>query len=68
MLYNGRVEEAKNLLFSFNELPPEALMINMGTISELITTSNEDLKKKMFVKSCEKMSDLFDPQAMKLSL
>lgn len=68
MLYNGRVEDAKNLMLSCASVPPEAILINVGTISELISSTTEEMKKQMFAKSCEKMSDLFDPQVMKLNL
>lgn len=67
-LYNGRVEEAKDILLSYEELPPEAIFINVGTISELISTTGDDLKKQLFAKNCDKMSDLFDPQSIKLNV
>ena len=65
-LYNGKVEDARNHLLAFPVVPTEPIMLNINTISQLVATSKDTSKQQMFAKYCEGMSDVFDPQTMKV--
>jgi tetratricopeptide (TPR) repeat protein len=65
-LYNGKVEDARNHLLSFPTVPNEPIMQNIHVISQLVATSKDNAKQQLFAKYCENMSDVFDPQAMKV--
>uniref|UniRef100_A0AC35GYB1 Uncharacterized protein n=1 Tax=Panagrolaimus sp. PS1159 TaxID=55785 RepID=A0AC35GYB1_9BILA len=65
-LYNGKVEDARSHLLSFPGIPTEPIMLNINTISQLVSTSKDNSKQQLFAKHCEQMSDAFDPQSMKV--
>uniref|UniRef100_A0A7E4UQP1 Trafficking protein particle complex subunit 12 n=1 Tax=Panagrellus redivivus TaxID=6233 RepID=A0A7E4UQP1_PANRE len=65
-LYHDKVEEAQSHLLSFPVTATEPILINISTIATLAASSKDDSKRKFFAKSCDKMSDLFDPQASKV--
>lgn len=66
MLYNGRLEDAVTLLTNVKPRPVEPSLLNWSTVVELSSTSSKELKKQHLITHCDKMSDMFDPQVLKV--
>uniref|UniRef100_A0A914YP16 Trafficking protein particle complex subunit 12 n=1 Tax=Panagrolaimus superbus TaxID=310955 RepID=A0A914YP16_9BILA len=48
-LYNGKVEDARSHLLSFSAVPTEPIMLNVNTISQLISTSKDNAKQQFLL-------------------
>ncbi|KAH7728401.1 tetratricopeptide repeat protein 15 [Aphelenchoides avenae] len=65
-LYNGKLDEAVKLLTHVTGPPAEPSLLNWSTIVDLSSTNSKELKKHHLISLCDKLSDVFDPQVLKV--
>ena len=66
-LYGGKVDDSRLHLLAFNGVPNEPIFQNINTISQLVGTTKDNSKQQFFLKNIDKMSDVFDPQNLKVT-
>ncbi|KAI1717867.1 trafficking protein particle complex subunit 12 [Ditylenchus destructor] len=65
-LYGGKVEESLEMLANHKGALVEPIAVNLSTIADLCTTASVETKRNYFMNHCEGVSDIFDPQTIKL--